>query len=335
MMIFNSVDKQCLRNFRRLSMLIFTMALFPVATIAQTISMDDSVQFKKGIGICGGVFLKIVELPKIAAKPSQGKFTIDESFENFNLGQQIPVYFAIREWEALIDSSGFNRSNFPILFRFGPLNPDNVQALTTPSADGNGNLVSAEITFDNDGSTNWFIDNSPGDDSEFTGSNPPQGIDLLSVTRHEIGHALGWNTSKRVTVHLSGNTFNPTLLNIATTTVGGFHTDPNVHANEIMNPGIGAGIRRPISLYPAVAMVSKAFHYWIPRLRCVDGHGTNIITGSVYQPWRTIQQAFAFTPAQCLLLVRPEFYLANMKLSRSTALEMIALRGGNVVITVQ
>jgi hypothetical protein len=304
--------------------------------MAQTTSVNDTIQLKKRMGVCGGVFLKIVELPKIAERPSQAVFNIDESFENFNLGQQIPVYFAIREWEALIDSSGFNPSNYPINFVFGPLNPDGVLARTTITANSsNGNLISAEIVFDNDGSTNWFIDNSPGDDSEFKRSNPPQGVDLLSVARHEIGHAVGWNVSKRVTVHLSGNTFDPTLLNIATTTVGGFHTEPSVHANDIMNPGIGEGIRRPISLYPAVAMASKSFHYWIPRIRCVDGRGTVTVTGSVYQPWRTIQQAFASAPAQCLLLVRPEFYLAGMQLRRSTALEMIALRGGNVVITVQ
>jgi len=334
MLTLNSVRIHSLKMFRRWSVRIAAVALLPVATSAQTTAVNDSTKINKEVGICGGVFLKIVELPEIAAKPSQGVFSIDESFENFNLGQQIPVYYAIREWEALIDSSGFNRSNFPITFRFGPLDPNGVLAVTVPTADGNGNLLSAEITFDNDGSTNWFIDNSPEDDSEFLSGDLPQGVGLLSVTRHEIGHALGWNTSERVTVHLSGNTFDQSLLNIATTTEGGLHTDPNVHVDDIMVPAIGTGVRRSISLYPSVAMMSQSFHYWISHLRCVANTNNASQTGSVYQPWSRVQVGVMDTPARSLLIIGPGTYNERVQSMRPAGdwLEIIAPRDATAVI---
>ena len=299
----------------------------------QNIPAKDQGERQQEIGVCGGVILQSVDMPEILPKPSVALFSINPTFnQNVTAAQRVVFQQAINEWDALIDSSGFNPGNYPITFQYGPLNGSTLAQTTVTFNSDNGNLISAVIVFDNDGSTNWFEDPSPADDSEFQRSQPPLGLDLLSVARHEIGHAVGWSNTARVETHLSGNIFSQNFLNIATVSVGGFHADPGVHADDIMVPAIGASVRRPISMYPATALVSRAFHYWISTLRCVFGPSIGTHTGSTYQPWETIEQGFNFTPVEGFLLVRPRTYHENVPISRSTALEIIVIRGGTAVI---
>ncbi len=37
----------------------------------------------------------------------------------------------------------------------------------------------------------WFVDPTPGDASEFTADDGPEGMDLLTLMTHELGHHLG------------------------------------------------------------------------------------------------------------------------------------------------
>lgn len=289
--------------------------------------------FTREIGWCGGVTLKPSDTHSVAELSNASLFRIEIAHgDGITIGHSWGILPAVAEWDDLIDSSGFNPGTYRITFQAGLL-PSNVLARTTVTYEtGTGNLVSSEITINNHPSIVWFFDITPEDDSEFTGENPPHGVDFLSVMRHEVGHAVGWAITKRVEQHLQGNVFDPTLLNIATTFEGGFHSDPDVHNDDLMNPAIAYGIRRPISLYPAAAVVSKAFHYWISSLRCVSGLAVGSSTGSVYQPWPTVEQGIKTSPVGSLLLLRPRTYHENAPLKRSDSLTMMVLRGGTAII---
>ena len=121
------------------------------------------------------------------------------------------------------------------------------------------------------------MDATPADDVEFA-SNPPAGFELLSVARHELGHAFGWTESSRVTTLVSGGIFDTSRLNIAVVD-GGSHANGGEHPNELMQPSIGTRTRRGIALYPTAAMVSRAYEYRIP-MNFVDPAFGGTPTGS-------------------------------------------------------
>ena len=107
-----------------------------------------------------------------------------------------------------------------------------------------------------------------------TGSVPFANWDALSITRHELGHMLGFtdglyfdnlgNTGEvdKWTSHISGTTFDSGGLNVQMAAPDNLsHTaDSGSTANDLMNPSLVNGQRRTITAIDQ-AMLEKAYHY--------------------------------------------------------------------------
>lgn len=257
-------------------------------------------------------------------------FSISPSFAaNVTAQQQAVFQQAINEWTAIIRTTGVTPGNYPVAFSNGPLTGGLLALTTTTFNSRSGDLISASIVFENGPGTTWYVDPNPADDVEFNGA-PPAGSDLLTVARHELGHALGWSDTKRVTDYLSGNVFDPTHLNIATALGVGRHTDPNIHTGDIMNPSLGPSIRRPISLYPAAAMVARAFLYDI-TMNFASSTYTGDETGSANEPWNTVREGADLAPFGQLLLI-PGTYAETVPLTLSRPMTISVARGGRAII---
>ena len=243
--------------------------------------------------------LLILLLPPMALRCQD--LAINATFNaNITAAQQAVIQQAINEWHAIIETRGINPTNFPVTFQNGPLN---VLGVSNPTVAATGEMVSSVITFDNDGSTNWFIDPTPGNPAD---DNIPAGsFDYLSVARHEIGHALGI-TANNNSAHqgfVNGNTFDAGRLNIGVTNAGN-HTTNAAHPNDIMNPGIGATQRRAISVYPAASLIARAYQCEI-TMSFVHGTNTGTENGSATDPWNTVTEGLMLTPVgEPLLLIR-------------------------------
>ena len=89
--------------------------------------------------------------------------------------------------------------NFTLTVAGGPLTGGTIGQGAVSAVDGAGVPTAGGLTMDNDGSTVYFVDPTPLDNSEFTpdanshwrftgGPN----TDLFAVVTHEIGHAMAW-----------------------------------------------------------------------------------------------------------------------------------------------
>lgn len=281
------------------------------------------------------VIMVPVEAPMLALKPKQmaASLGINASFDaNVTNQQRAVIQQAINEWTAIIRSSGVTPANYPIAFSNGPLTGSKLASTATTFNKNSGDLISANMTIDNRPSTTWYVDPNPADDVEFNvtpPAMPPAGTDLLTVVRHELGHALGWTGTNRVNPLLSGDIFDPTRFNIGTVG-GGSHTDPNIHANDIMNPSLGASTRRPISLYPAATMLARAYFYDI-AMNFVDSGNAGDESGSASQPWNTVREGADLAQFGQLLLT-PKTYNETVPLTLSRPMIISVARGGNAFI---
>jgi hypothetical protein len=266
---------------------------------------------------------------------SSEPFTINATFTaNVTAAQRAVFQQAINEWMAIIRTRGFTPASYPITFTNGPLSGTLLANASVTFASDSGDLISTTITFDNDGTSTFYVDPNPADDSEFNvtpPAMPPAGTDLLTVARHEIGHAIGWTGAKRVTDLTSGTVFDGGRLNIATSTTGGRHTDPTVHTNDIMVPNVPASTRRPLSLYPAAAMLARAYSYDI-SMRFVDNAYTGTESGSANQPWNTVREGVELAPPDIPLLLAPRTYLEAVPLPIIRRRTINVMRGGSAII---
>jgi len=252
---------------------------------------------------CGGVFLSPSSLKlKPVEAEQKADFVISPAYHLGTFDQFAVINWAVNEWSLLLTSQGLNPMNYPVSFTFAPLSPNNVLGLTivTYSID-DGTLVSAEVTFNSN--VFWFVDLTPWDDSEFNSQQPPPlGNDLLSVARHEIGHAIGWVSTSISSSYVQNLTFDPSFLNVRMEG-DGFHSHSSVHPNDLMNPGIELSERRPISLYPAVAVPAKAFRYGTEQVKFARADALAPGDGSAWNPWSKINFAFAQAAPNTVLYV--------------------------------
>ena len=123
--------------------------------------------------------------------------------------------------------------------------------------------------------------------------------------------------------------FDPARLNIEYETPTGLHTTAASHPNDCMNPTIGTGMRRPISLYPDAALVARAFEYDIP-MRFVDpAAGGSALTGTANQPFNTVAQAM--TSPNVLFAPVTHHVPVNFLASPSGLRMWSAARGGTLI----
>lgn len=278
------------------------------------------------------VILVPVEAPMLTteSKRADEPLSINVTFNaNVTAQQQAVIQQAINEWTAIIRTRGFTPGNYPITFSNGPLTGNTLAVTTVSFRSSSGDLVSASVVIDNRPTTTWYVDPNPADDVEFN-SVPPAGTDLLTVMRHELGHALGWADTNHVTTLLSGNDFDQTRINIATVNDGGRHTDPNIHAGDIMNPSLPDSTRRPLSLYPAASMLARAYFYDI-AMNFVDSAYTGDETGSANKPWNTVREGAVMATFGQLLLT-PRTHNESVPLTLSRPMTIRVARGGHALI---
>ena len=189
-----------------------------------------------------------------------GPFSIAVSFHsNMTAAQRAVVAQAVSEWEAIIETPGNLPNPYPIHFLNASLAAPTV-GVHRRTIGRNGLPANSAISFDDDGSTMWFVDPTPASDSEYApGTTPPAGFDYLTVARHEIGHAMGWTGTGVLSSLVTANTFAPTSWNIAMDPGGTFHADPSAFPDNLMVPGIAPSTRRPIVLYPDATLCARHF----------------------------------------------------------------------------
>ena len=204
---------------------------------------------------------------------------------------------AMTEWQNLLTDNGCSNNPLPVYIRWKSL-PAGTLAQTQPFLFISTGCVSRDtINFDGEAYT-WFVDPTPADDSEFVVDPGPDGYDLLSVARHELGHAVGWTQGAKNQGLMSNDVFDPNRVNALTTTAQGgqgWHCDNTWLPNDLMVPTTGQSERRSISFYPDVVVAARSYDGGCP-IGMVDPSFGGVETGMPSFPWRTIANAQAHTP---------------------------------------
>ena len=268
--------------------------------------------------------------------------TINATFAgNITAAQQAVIQQAINEWHAIITSRGINPASFPVTFQNGPLNGGTAAVSNPNVSQTTGAMISSVITFDNDGSTTWFIDPTPA--NPLDDAIPAVSLDYLTVARHEIGHALGITSSANSANQgfVSGNTFDASRLNIGVTNAGN-HTTIAAHPGDLMNTNAGGpGLHTPISLFPAASLIARGYQCDI-IMHFVDGANTGTESGSATDPWNTVTEGLTLTPVGRSLLLIPGIaspqsfngnYTVPVPLSHNTSITISSARGGSAVVS--
>lgn len=297
-----------------------------------------------GHGTCEVLPRLVLDAPPVEF--SDAPFTIDVTFmPNVTAAQQAVIQQAVGEWTSRLQTANWAVNPYPILFQNGPLG-DTTLAQAQPNWDSDGVLLGSVITIDNDGTSTFFVDPTPWDDSEFDADGDCQSVmcedtDLLTVIRHELGHALGWTgmfvssngaaANPKASTLMSGNLFDPTRFNIPFDPVPSNHTDEDVFPDSLMNPTLVPGKRQWISDYPVVSMMARAYDYDV-NLRFVAVGGSVSQAGSADLPYSTFAYANQLAPTGITLVVIPGTYDAASATVLDRAHEIILARGGSVIL---
>jgi len=246
------------------------------------------------------------------------------------------IQHAADEWTGILLTRGVNPAQYHVDVRLGiPLHA-NALAETATCLDDDDSLDHAEIVIRPNllvFNSVWYVDPNPADDTEFA-QNPPAGHDLLSVVRHELGHALGWTGATdlpRIGNLVAGGVFDPDRLNIAVVDDAS-HADPEEHPEELMQPGIGPSTRRAIRLYPTAALPARAFQYVIP-MRFVDPNYLGVPHGSASHPYRFVDVADQTAAPGIPILLAPVAHTIDSGTSLMFQREWFSARGGAMIST--
>ncbi len=312
---------------------------------------DRPVQWQH-IGTCEE---STIYVPWYVAPPSAegGAFQIAATFAvGVTAAQTAVIQQAIDDWESIIIYGGSVVSPYPITFRNGALAAPTI-GLHVKTVDGSGLPISSDITIDNDGSTCWFIDPTPGDGSEFgTGSIPcasasgncttdgttgctGSSIDLLTVVRHEIGHAVGWTSTTTLTGYMTGLVFDQGRWTIAMDPLGTVHADPAFFPGGLMIPSITSNTRTAIELYPDAVVGALHFDRDITMGFVDVDDGESPFPGTAKDPWASLVVALGSSPAPEPLLMAPGTYDEASSTSHiviQTARMLYATNGGSAII---
>jgi hypothetical protein len=184
-------------------------------------------------------------------------------------GNLVDIFNAAADWwETVLVTTPYTLT---ITFQWGPQGGSTLAAHTLTTQGGVPNRETAgSITFDNDGSSVWFLDPTPGANNEYTSgpnfSSSDLGggtlntgktftgatgsasgrTDLYAVALHEIGHALGLSSANTSFVAENGDldvdvTAPRPFAGSAIPTVSGAHVNIG---SALMFPSIGTGLRR-------------------------------------------------------------------------------------------
>ena len=278
---------------------------------------------------CGGARVTIVETAPKAFLAASGNFGIMVTYDNtVSAAQRVVIQQAVNEWSAMLQSRGVNPASYPVTIRYAALGGR--IGSTGVNIRASGELVSADTAFE--ANLTWFEDPTPMDDSEFNGATPPPaGYDLLTVARHELGHAFGWIDNSRVQSLIANNVFDANRLNIGMTAGDSQHSDPVLHTNDLMLPSIGASERRPIRLYPNGALIARAYEQQIPMHFVDPTYGGNE-TGTAWQPWRTFFRGAELAPPNVPLLLAPTTHATLRNHNHSIPRTIYTARDGATVL---
>jgi len=262
-----------------------------------------------------------------------GPLVISASFDTSvtnRPGYQLVIQQAINDWQALLQDHGTTTNPYPISFRVVDL-PGALLGNTSAGYNAaNGDLILGSMAIDSQ--TAFFVDPTPWEDSEFAPGAPPiTKPDLLTVVRHELGHALGMLYGlPHLDNNRDGDTFSAPLLNVPMVSLGGGHVDPAWMPTDLMIPSYPGGVRWSIALYPEVSILARAYGYLVP-MRYVDPSSGSPV-GSAVAPYQTLSQALGDGTALPVLLSNGTHHVPVNYLTPATARTVDSARGGATVI---
>ena len=270
-----------------------------------------------------------------------GPLTIIPVFNpNVTAAQQAVIQQAISDWTNVVVDAGLIANPFTIVFQNGALGGNQLALATTSYNPSTGVISTSTITIDNDGSSTFFVDPTPALDEEFAAGQcilpACSNTDLLTVMRHEIGHALGWTGGFAQTPNplvsglISGLTFDPSRLNIAMDPAQTTHSSGTAFPGDLMNPTLPGGTRRAISLYPSASLPARAINHDLIAM-FVDASAGLSPTGSADFPWPTLSLAVTASPSGTPLLMIPGTYDEATPLTIDTP-HVIDTTGGVVIV---
>lgn len=252
---------------------------------------------------------------------------------NITAAQKIVIEQVLGEWNAIIRSRGLITSSvLTIEFRNAGLTDGNVGnariIVSHPS------LIFVRIRFDNDGTTAWYVDPTPN--NPFDDTIASNQFDFLTIARHEIGHAIGFISSRQEAtnfVNSSETVFDQARLNIALNSINRRHSATVLHPSDIMNCCIGPQVRQTITLYPAAAFIARAYECLITMDFADSRTPSSSPDGSATDPWVKLEDWKADSQKQRNLLLIPGTYSVPKRFTIDFPVTISSARGGNAIIS--
>jgi DNA/RNA endonuclease G (NUC1) len=149
-----------------------------------------------------------------------------------------------------------SNTNLNLNFEITNLPTGQLAEATITGYDQLGRPNAATISIDDDANgVGWFIDITPGDSSEFTGTDtyfqatpnsPASGkYDLLTAILHEMGHTLGFiNGYSQFNQNIKGRQFYTDPTHSYTLSSDLSHLDNTLYPNDLLNTNLKPGIRK-------------------------------------------------------------------------------------------